>query len=404
MPPDLLFLCHRIPYPPDKGDKIRAFHILKHLRKSFKVHMGCFVDDPADEAYIPALRAEVETLACIRLQPSLAKLKAITRWRPGKALSVAYYQNQELREWVCNIAKTRILKQIFVFSSTMAPYADLVSDVPKLLDMVDVDSEKFSAYGQNSRFPFNLIWTRESKKLLKFERATVGRFDRTIFVSDAEASRFNTLAPERSGHTDWVGNGVDFSYFSPTLPFATPFDSRPAIVFTGAMDYRPNIEAALWFAKKVMPALVLRQPVPVFYIVGSNPPPVIKALSAQKSIVVTGKVPDTRPYLAHASIAVAPLQIARGIQNKVLEAMSMARPVIASPEAFLGLNATPGYDLLVARSATEMIRFIDEVLDGKYSHLGQNARTTICETYSWQTALSRLDNILIKPRLKAPIQ
>ncbi|MGB9154789.1 MAG: TIGR03087 family PEP-CTERM/XrtA system glycosyltransferase [Alphaproteobacteria bacterium] len=394
MKPHLLFLCHRIPFPPDKGDKIRAFHILKHLQKFFRIHLGCFYDDPADEVHIPSLRREVESLNCLRIRQTFSKIKAVTRIRPGQALSVAYYQNNEMSEWVRTIARQNDIAQVFVFSSTMAPYAEFVTKVPKFLDMVDIDSEKFASYGKASEFPFNVVWSREARTLLKFERAMIGRFDRTIFASQAEKRRFDVLAPESIENTDWVTNGVDIAYFSPELRFLSPFASRPAIVFTGAMDYRPNIEAVLWFSKQVLPALARHKRNPVFYIVGSNPDPDVQKLSAHDNVVVTGKVPDIRPYLAHASVSVAPLRIARGIQNKVLEAMAMARPVIVSTEAFKSINATPGHDLIVADDADEMVRAVNEILDLNHDHLGKNARRTICDRYDWATSLSRLDKIL----------
>jgi sugar transferase (PEP-CTERM/EpsH1 system associated) len=253
--PDLLFLCHRIPFPPDKGDKIRAFHILKHLQRNFRVHLGCFYDDPADECHIPILRREVASLNCLPMPATLTKLKALSRLRPGKSLSVSFYQSKDMARWIKTVKKHTNIAQIFVFSSSMAPYAALLPNVPKLLDMVDIDSEKFSSYANSSKFPFNLVWFREGRTLLNFERASIGRFDRTIFASQAEKSRFDALAPESVDNTDWVTNGVDTSYFSPELRFTSPFDSRAAIVFTGTMDYRPNIEAVLWFSKQVLPAL-----------------------------------------------------------------------------------------------------------------------------------------------------
>ena len=395
--PDLLFLCHRIPFPPDKGDKIRAFHILRHLQKFFRIHLGCFYDDPADEGHIQILRREVASLNCLRIGQALAKFKAVTRVRPGQALSVSYYQNEEMAEWVRTIARDNHIAQVFVFCSVMAPYADLVSNVPKFLDMVDIDSEKYASYGQSSGFPFNVVWSREARTLLKFERAMIRRFDRTIFASQAEKLRFDVLAPESREHTDWVTNGVDTSYFSPELQFLSPFESRPAIVFTGAMDYRPNIEAVLWFAKQVLPAVARHKKNPIFYIVGSNPHPDVQKLSVQDNVVVTGKVPDIRPYLAHASLSVAPLRIARGIQNKVLEAMAMGVPVIVSTEAFKSINATPGHDLIVADDADEMVRAVNEILDLHHDQLGSNARRRVCENYGWESNLSRLKKMLMRP-------
>lgn len=392
---DLLFLCHRIPYPPDKGDKIRAFHLLERLRQSFRIHLGCFIDDPADQAYVDELATMVTSLACIPLSPKRARLRALTRLRPGMPLSVEYFHDARLSAWVAETAVRHPIKQIFVFCSAMAPYADMVQGVPRVLDMVDIDSEKFAAYAQTASWPARLIWKREARTLLAFERAAAQRFDRTLFVSPAEHARFVTLAPEAATRSGWIANGVDLQRFAPEHQFESPFTAaEPAVVFTGAMDYRPNIEAVQWFADVVLPSLMTRRPAPVFYIVGTNPAASVRVLGKRPNIRVTGRVPDTRPYLAHAALVVAPLRIGRGVQNKVLEAMAMGRPVIASPEAFSGINGQPGHDLLVADGAASMIRLAQDVLDGGYPHLGEHARQTMCRGYDWEQTLAPLDALV----------
>jgi sugar transferase (PEP-CTERM/EpsH1 system associated) len=392
---DLLFLCHRIPYPPDKGDKIRAFHILERLSRSFRIHLGCFVDDEADHVHVPKLAARVSSLGCFSLKPNQARLRALSRLRPGRPLSVEYFHDSRLAQWIVTTAKAHPVSQIVVFSSAMAPYASLVPKVPRLLDMVDIDSEKFAAYGRSTKSLMRMIWAREARTLLAFERSAVNEFDHTIFVSLAEHERFLTLAPEAQGRTGWIGNGVNADYFAPHHKFDRPFnDPAPAIVFTGAMDYRPNIDAVEWFAKEVMPQLAQRKPVPIFYIVGTNPASSVYALTQQPNIQVTGRVPDTRPYLAHASLVVAPLQIGRGVQNKVLEALAMARPIIASPEAFSGIQAKAGRDLLVADGVKETVQLAHAVLDGQYPELGACGRQVIRSAYEWEQTLRPLDSLV----------
>jgi sugar transferase (PEP-CTERM/EpsH1 system associated) len=398
---DLLFLCHRIPYPPDKGDKIRAFHLLERLRRSFRIHLGCFIDDEADHAYIPELAARVDNLACIPLNPRWARLRALARLGSGSPLSVAYFRDPRLTRWVARTAETYSISQIVVFSSAMTPYASVVPEVPRLLDMVDIDSEKFSAYAKSTSWPMRLIWAREARTLLAFERAATQDFSRTLFVSPAELARFLTLAPEARDRAGWIGNGVNASFFAPEYEFDNPFaDTAPPIVFTGAMDYRPNIDAVEWFANHVMPRLAQRRRAPVFYIVGTNPSASVRALAIRSNIRVTGRVPDTRPYLAHAALVVAPLRIGRGVQNKVLEALAMGRPVIASPEAFAGIQAEPGRDLLIADGADEMVRLAEAVLDGEYPKLGANGRQLICSAYDWEQTLAPLDALVgLEPAL-----
>jgi sugar transferase (PEP-CTERM/EpsH1 system associated) len=235
--------------------------------------------------------------------------------------------------------------------------------------------------------------------LLAFERAAAASFDVTLLVSEAERQRFAALAPECAGRVAALDNGVDLERFDPTLAYSNPYGAAagPAIVFTGTMDYRPNVDAVCWFAREVMPLLRARQPAPEFHIVGASPAPAVRALAALPGVHVTGRVPDVRPYLAHAAVAVAPLRIARGVQNKVLEAMAMARPVVASPEAFEGVRARPGYDLLVADGAAAMARRVDEVLDGTFPRLGTAARAAVSEGHAWTRSLAALDALLPMP-------
>ncbi len=392
---NLLFLCHRIPFPPDKGDKIRAYHLLQRLRRRFRVHLGCFVDDKADYAHISKFSAGFDNVACIPINPRQARLRAFARLRPDLPLSVAYFQDTRLSQWVRSTISRNNIDQIVVFSSAMAPYASLVPKVPRLLDMVDIDSEKFAAYAHGTKWPMRAIWAREARTLLAFERAAASEFDHTLFVSKSEHARFLALAPEARGYTGWIGNGVDLRYFDPKNDYLNPFSNKDTpIVFTGAMDYRPNIEAVEWFANEVMPQLSRRRQPPTFYIVGTNPAPSVQALGQRSNVHVTGRVPDTRPYLAHAAVVVAPLRIGRGIQNKVLEALAMAKPVIASLEAFAGIQAIAGRDLLVADGPDDTARLVHDVLDGKYPQLGNHARQTISATYDWEQTLAPLDALV----------
>ncbi|MGC9270231.1 TIGR03087 family PEP-CTERM/XrtA system glycosyltransferase [Acidiphilium sp.] len=390
---DLLYLCHRIPYPPDKGDKIRAFHMIEHLRKRFRVHLGCFIDDPADAVHLPALRSRLASLACIPLDPGRARLRALRRCRPGTPLLTGYFHDDRLVDWVCRTAHDHAIDQVVAYSVAMAPYAVLLPETPRILDMVDIDSEKFAAYGRTSSWPKSLVWAREGRTLLRFERSAVRQFDRTLFVSAAERDHFSALAPESTASTIAIGNGVDLDYFTPASSFARPYPAdRKIILFTGAMDYRPNIEAVIWFVTAVLGQL--RAQNPLFVIVGSNPAPVVRALERGGEVRVTGRVPDTRPYLAHADLVVAPLMIGRGVQNKVLEAMAMARPVLATPAAFTGITADPGRDLLVAATPVDWARHAIAVLAGDHPEMGARARAAVLRHHSWAQTLAPLDALL----------
>jgi sugar transferase (PEP-CTERM/EpsH1 system associated) len=391
----LLFLAHRIPYPPAKGEKIRAWRMLDHLTRRFEVDLGCLVDDRADIEYLPFLR---ERCASVEWRWTggrhSAAARALARTRPGLPLTLGWFHDPALAAWIDAGLEAGRWQAAFVYSSAMAPYVmgPRAAGLRRVLDFVDVDSAKWDAYAATARGPMRRLWAREARTLLAFERRAALVFDRSIFVSEQEARHFAELAPDCAGRLDWVDNGVDLARFDPALMYQNPFDGGPpAIVFTGTMDYRPNVDAVCWFAERVMPLLRLRRPAPMFHIVGARPAPAVAALARLPDVRVTGKVPDTRPFIRHAAVAVAPLRIARGIQNKVLEAMAMARPIVATPEAAEGVHAIPGRDLLVAADPESMAARVAEVLDGAHPALGRSAHAAVKAGHDWRATLGRLD-------------
>jgi sugar transferase (PEP-CTERM/EpsH1 system associated) len=400
----LLFLSHRIPYPPDKGDKIRAWHMLDHLAGSWDVDLGCLVDDPADLRHLPVLQARCAEVRCLptgnRWQ---AAARALLRCRPGAPLSLGWFHHAGLRHWVEQGLAAGRYDGILVYSGAMAPYvmgpAARRPGLRRVLDLVDVDSEKWRAYAADARAPMRQVWSREARTLLRFERHAAMQFDRTLLVSRQECERFIELAPEVAPRMDWVENGVDLSRFDAAGGYPSPYQGdAPVIAFTGTMDYRPNIEAVCFFARDVLPLLRAGSgPAPAFFIVGASPAPAVRALAALPGVHVTGSVPDVRPYLAHAQVAVAPLQIARGIQNKVLEAMALGRPVVASTAAFEGIHATAGQDILVADGAAETARLVAEVLAGRHPGLGERGRHAVRNGHDWAATLRKLDEAFDGP-------
>jgi len=394
--PRLLFLAHRIPYPPDKGEKIRAWHMLEHLARDWTVDLGCMVDDPADARHLSVLRDCCEEVHAAPITRKGRIARTLLGMRPGQPLSLAWFHEPRLARWVRAGLEARRYDAVLAYSSAMAAYVPPGPDGPLLiLDMVDVDSEKWRAYATSDTGPKRLVWAREARTLLAFERRAAARFDRTLLVSMQEAQTFARLAPEAASRIDWVENGVDIARFDPQCDWPNPFATRsPAIVFTGTMDYRPNVEAVSFFATEVMPRLASLSPAPHFHIVGANPSPAVKALAERPHVHVTGSVPDMRPYLAHATVVVAPLRIARGIQNKVLEAMAMARPVVASPQAHEGVRALAGRDLLVADGAEATAATVTQVMAGGMPDLGTAARAAVVAGHDWKATLARLDDIV----------
>jgi len=368
--------------------------MLEHLARRWEVDLGCLSDDPADAEHLPRMR---ELCADVECAPVGGRLQALLRARPGVPLTLGWFHSARLRDWVSKRLTAGRYDAVFVYSSAMAPYvmgpeATAQSRTPRrVLDLVDVDSEKWLAYAAEARPPRRQLWAREARTLLAFERRAAAAFDRTLLVSHAERDRFVALAPETAARVDWVDNGVDLARFDPAETHPNPFTGdRPALVFTGTMDYRPNVEAVTWFARTVMPRL----PEAEFHIVGARPSEAVRALAALPRVHVTGRVPDTRPYIAHAAACVAPLFIARGIQNKVLEAMALARPVIASSPAFEGVRATPGRDLLVADGLELTAAAVRAVLEGRHPRLGAAARAAVRRGHDWAVTLTRLDPML----------
>jgi polysaccharide biosynthesis protein PslH len=281
-----------------------------------------------------------------------------------------------------------------VFSSGMARYVRHLRGCVRVLDLVDIDSEKWRAYASQHTWPMSLVYRREADTLLSLERQLVFDFDNTLFVSEAEALRFAVLSPECRERIGWVENGVDLERFSPVHSSVRPFpEDITSIVFTGTMNYWPNVDAVNWFADHVLPSVRQAHPRVHFYIVGDKPNPSVLRLGRNPDVTVSGRVPDIRPFLAHADVAVAPLRIARGIQNKVLEAMALGRPVVATSEAFEGVRAAPGHDLLVASGPTDMARSIIEILEGRHPRLGMHARLAIERNHCWTHTLQRLDEL-----------
>lgn len=393
---NLLYLVHRLPYPPNKGDKVRSFNLLKHLAQKHRIHLGTFIDDPADDAYLDAVRGYCADLHVARLSPRLAKLRSLSGLLSGEALSLPYYRDAGLRAWVAKTCATEPIDGAVVFSSVMADYLPDMARLPTLVDFVDMDSAKWRQYATAYRWPLSWLYRREGERLLAFERTIAARARHSFFVTEAECDLFLAAAPECAGRVDAMCNGVDAEFFSPDHVMASPYaDDEIPVVFTGAMDYWPNVDAAVWFAGEVLPRLRERRPAIRFYIVGRSPASAVRAL-ASEAIVVTGTVDDVRPYLAHAAVVVAPLRIARGIQNKVLEAMAMARPVVASAACAGPIAATPGEELLAAESVDAYLERIESLLADPVhaDNIGRAARRRVLASYSWDAHLALIDRYL----------
>lgn len=396
---DLLLLTQRIPFPPNKGEKIRQFRILEHLRKSHRIHLGCLLDDPNDRQYVDELRALCTDSHVGLMDGPFAKLGYLRGLIRGEPLSFAYFWRRDLARWVASVLQNVRPETAVICSSNMAPYVLRQPHHPLrlIIDYTDVDSDKFREYAATMRGPKQWIFQREARLVLACDRASAQAADCGVFVTDPETALFQKLVPEFAAKMLTIGNGVDTDFFTPDGEYAPPYDTRfPHFVFTGTMDYWPNIDAVSWFANAIFPEILKKLPDARFMIVGANPTPEVTRLGNLPGITVTGRVADVRPYIAHGAASVAPIRIARGIQNKVLEAMAMARPIVTTTPAFEGIQAVPGKELLLAdapdRFASLACQIATGEIDGKA--LGNAARRCAMSHYSWAAQMTRLDPLL----------
>lgn len=394
---EMLYLTHRIPYPPNKGDKIRSYHLLKFLTQHFRVHLGTFVDDPQDRQHIAHVKSLCGECHFAELHPRTAKLRSLSGLLSGEPLTLMYYRDANLKTWADALLAQGAISHIVVFSSAMAQYVMLSNSATRIIDFVDVDSDKWRLYAPTKAWPLSWLYRRESSLLLDLERKVASEFDASLFVSDTEATLFKTLAPESAAKISYFNNGVDAAFFNPATRYSNPYsDNEEVIVFTGAMDYWPNVDAVVWFAQEILPRILAQRPHALFYIVGGKPSAAVRKLSALQGVRVTGAVTDVRAYLQHARVAVAPLRIARGVQNKVLEAMAMAKPVVVTPQALEGINARINEEVLLASDSMEFSDIVITLLAAPVHEkkLGAAARARVLADYDWEQNLLRVSQFL----------
>jgi len=402
---DILFLAHRIPYPPNRGDKIRSFNILKRLCQLGTVHMATFADDDEDLGHAETLRPMLGSLHIEKRSVSkpVGAAKAILT---GKPISLTLFDSSGIREFVTDTMTQKPIDTVFVFSGQMAQFVpDISDDTRFIMDFGDVDSAKFASYAQSTSGPMRYVHAREAVKLAAFEKMVAHRADCSTFVSEAEAALFRSDTGLGVERVQSLENGIDCSFFDPKAKFgAIEKPNGPLAIFTGQMDYRPNVEAVVSFADDVLPAIHEHNPHAKFAIVGRNPTSEVQRLAKREGIIVTGGVADIRSWLAAADVVVAPLRMARGIQNKVLEAMAMARPVVASEPAYEGIDAEPGQHLMVAKSVSEEAHLVLELLEdsSRADRIGQAARQQMLERYVWDQTLAPLARLTGREPIEAP--
>lgn len=393
----LLYLVHRLPYPPNKGDKISSNNMLNYFSANWRIHLGTFVDDPDDWQHVEHVRAKCEESCIVSLPRSQRITGSIRGLATNASLSLSYYASGKLQRWVRdNVARERP-DAVLIYSGVMGRFVRgvLPEDVPVVFDAEDVDSEKWRSYSAAKPWPLSWLYRREADRLLSYERDMAAHTDVSIFVSPEEAALFKKLAPESADKTHFRTQGVDSAFFDPSLVYQNPYAAnQKVLVFTGAMDYWPNIEAVTWFCDNVLASVRAQVPDFLFCIVGMKPTDEVLKLGRLPGVRVTGGVPDVRPYLAYAHAACLPLQLARGIQNKALEAMAMELPVLATTDALLGIIEYPDALSIVANDPQAMAREAVQLLSGDRQR-NTAGRVCMMEHYNWDTNLRRMERFLL---------
>ena len=388
--PHILYLAHRIPYPPDKGDKIRSWKTLEHLARRYRVHLAAFVDDSRDFRHRARLETICETVMLVPLDRRLAALRSIAGFVAGEPLTFPYYRDRRISDAVTRARAVGLAAEL-AFSSSMAPYIAGGASAPRIVDFCDADSAKWTEYARRRSWPMRHVYAREGRLLADAETNIINWADATFAISEEEAD----LLGSRDGaakEVRWFCNGVDTEYFTPAGDSGQAF----TIAFVGAMNYWANVDAALWFLRDIWPTVRTALPDATLAIVGADPARAIRAFDGEAGVVVTGRVDDVRPFVRGASVVIAPMRIARGVQNKVLEAMAMAKAVVATPAGLEGIDAQIGAEAVAAASvdafAREVIRLVEEPETAR--RIGEAARARILADYRWPTQLSRLDATL----------
>ncbi|MFN9717227.1 MAG: TIGR03087 family PEP-CTERM/XrtA system glycosyltransferase [Planctomycetota bacterium] len=395
MRPRILYITHRVPWPPDRGDRIRTWNVLKYLSAQADVDLACLADEPVSEATMTELQRVTSRLAVITHGGKKRYASGLLSLASGNTVTEGLFHCRSLTRTLRDWDRTSLYTASLASSSGVARYLFrpfFSQTATRWVDLTDVDSQKWLDYSRASSFPLSMVYATEGRRLRKVEQTLAARCERLLVVSEAERDLFRSFCP--TDRIRAVSNGVDSAYFAPGR---TSNVDPHSCVFVGVMNYKPNADAAIWFADHVFPRLQQLYPDAAFRIVGKSPTADVRSLAMRPGIEVTGSVPDVRPWLYRSTCAVVPLHIARGVQNKVLEAMSCGRPVICSSSPLKGLAAEPGLHLLKADTAEEWVQSICRVFTDTclQDELGMAGAAYVQLKHSWNHCLAPLDDLLV---------
>lgn len=393
--PSLLYLTHRVPFPPNRGDRIRTYNILRFLAERADVSLVACADEPVSPETLATLRSLCRQVELVPIDPWQRWLRAGLSFLGGRSITVGAFHSPAIDAAIARIARSTAIDRVLTSSSAFAQALrhPSLNHIPAWVDLIDVDSQKWRDYAQARRGPKAWIYGAEARRLEALE-AELATCTRGVFVvSETEADLLRAFCP--SARVEAIGNGVDVDFFAPR-----EVPTRPDIVFVGVLDYLPNVDAAVWFGREIWPAIHAARPDSRFRIVGRSPAPAVQELASVPGIDLIGPVPDVRPYVAEAQIVAAPLRIARGVQNKILEAMAMGKPVISTSRPLQGLALTPGVHCLTADAPAQWRDAVHLLLDQPLvrSAMGAAAWSYTQTHHRWEACLAPLQHHLNLPK------
>lgn len=388
---NILYLCHRFPFPPKRGGKIRPFNMIRHLTSLGHQVTVCSLARSQQEAEEgQGIAPHCESFLMGHVKEWIQVARMIIRLPVLTPSSMGFFYSGELAAHVRGMLASRKWDLIFVHCSSVAQYVEHVTDTPKILDFGDMDSQKWIEYANYKPFPLSLGYRFEGAKMLAAEKRLARRFDLCTATTRAE---WETLKDYETGaDTGWFPNGVDADFFCPIDETYDP----DTISFIGRMDYYPNQECMSRFCEQTWPLLKNWRPNLKLLIVGADPTPAMRKLGELPGVTVTGSVPDVRPFIRKSALMVAPLNIARGTQNKILEAMAMGVPVVTSSIAAGGVDAESVTHFLVADTPQDYAQAIMGILDSpsERSRLAVAGRQRMLSHHAWPRSMERLDAII----------